>query len=141
MTGLISMPEMADAGEYHGYAETVCGGFQYEGPNSVSVCRCDASLAFERSGYSAPVSKFNEEFRGFAICLASSSKFASYAMYVAQVGKRSCATPAIVSFAKDVKCFPIQIVRRFDAVLLQFKVTRLIDGPGCAADVTAFTEY
>src|SRR5580704_8017422 len=26
MTGLISMPEMADAGEYHGYAETVCGG-------------------------------------------------------------------------------------------------------------------
>ena len=108
-------------------AETVCGGFQYEGSNSIFVCRCDASLAFERSSDSAPVSKFNEELRGFAICLASGGKFASYAMDVAQVGKRPCATPAIVSLAKGVERFTIQALCRFDAALFQFKITRLIN--------------
>jgi len=58
---------------------------------------------------------------------AEAQREQDYAMYVAQVGKRSCATPAIVSFAKEVKLFTIQILRRFDAVLLQFKVTRLIN--------------
>jgi hypothetical protein len=98
-------------------------------------------LAFDRSSDSAPVSKLNEEFRGFAKRLASGGKFATHAMYVAQVGKRPRATPAIVTLAKHIKRFTIQIMCRFDAILLQFKVTRLINGPRRATVITAFTEH